>query len=55
MKSFFLFSIGQKYLMGLTGLGLVLFVLVHMLGNLLIFAGKKSITCMRISWRRTVY
>jgi len=28
--------------MGLTGLGLALFVLAHMLGNLLIFAGPKS-------------
>ena len=42
MKSFFMFSILQKYLMGLTGLGLALFVLVHMLGNLLIFAGGKA-------------
>ena len=41
MRSFFLFSIGQKYLMGLTGLGLALFVLIHMLGNLLIFTGEK--------------
>ena len=32
----------QKYLMGLTGLGLALFVLLHMLGNLLIFCGEKS-------------
>ena len=42
MKNFFLLSIAQKYLMGLTGLGLAGFVLVHMLGNLLIFAGEKS-------------
>ena len=39
MKSFFSLSLGQKYLMGLTGLGLALFVLIHMLGNLLIFLG----------------
>ena len=42
MKKLFLLSIGQKYLMGFTGLGLALFVLIHMLGNLLIFAGKKT-------------
>ncbi len=42
MKKFFLFSIGQKYLMGVTGLGLAFFVLAHMLGNLLIFAGDKA-------------
>ena len=35
-------SILQKYLMGLTGLGLALFVLLHMLGNLFIFAGDKA-------------
>ena len=35
-------SLVQKYIMGLTGLGLALFVLLHMLGNLLIFCGAKS-------------
>ncbi len=35
-------SILKKYLMGLTGLGLALFVLLHMLGNLFIFAGDKA-------------
>ena len=35
-------SLVQKYIMGLTGLGLALFVLLHMLGNLLIFCGEKS-------------
>ena len=35
-------SILKKYLIGLTGLGLALFVLLHMLGNLLIFAGDKA-------------
>jgi succinate dehydrogenase / fumarate reductase cytochrome b subunit len=36
-------SLGKKYLMALTGLGLVLFVLAHMVGNLLIFVGRDSI------------
>ena len=39
---FFLSTIGRKYVVGLTGLGLSLFVLVHMLGNLLIFAGADA-------------
>ena len=42
MKSFFISSIGRKYLMGISGLGLIIFVLVHMLGNLLIFVGPKA-------------
>ena len=42
MKNFFFVSIAQKYLMGITGLGLAIFVLLHMLGNLLIFAGPKA-------------
>ncbi len=42
MKNFFLYNIGQKFLAGLTGLGLAGFVLVHMLGNMLIFSGPKA-------------
>lgn len=34
-------SVGRKQLMGLTGLGLSLFVLMHMAGNLLILVGPK--------------
>ena len=36
-------SVGSKYLMALTGLGLTLFVIVHMLGNLLVFAGRDAL------------
>lgn len=36
-------TIGMKWLMGLTGLGLVLFVIAHMLGNLQIYLGPESI------------
>ena len=36
-------SVGSKYLMALTGLGLTLFVIVHMVGNLLIFAGRDAL------------
>jgi succinate dehydrogenase / fumarate reductase cytochrome b subunit len=35
-------SIGKKQLMALTGLGLYAFLIVHLAGNLLIFAGAES-------------
>lgn len=35
-------TIGQKIVVGLTGLGLCFFVLVHMLGNLLILSGPQA-------------
>ncbi|HMN68342.1 MAG TPA: succinate dehydrogenase cytochrome b subunit [Bdellovibrionales bacterium] len=35
-------TIGRKQIIGLTGLGLSLFVLSHMLGNMLILAGPKA-------------
>jgi succinate dehydrogenase / fumarate reductase cytochrome b subunit len=35
-------SIGSKQLMGITGVGLSLFLLLHMLGNLLILAGPEA-------------
>ena len=36
-------SLGRKYLMALTGAGLFGFVVMHMLGNLTIFAGQAAI------------
>jgi succinate dehydrogenase / fumarate reductase cytochrome b subunit len=36
-------SLGKKYLMAITGAGLLLFVIGHMLGNLQIFLGPKAI------------
>lgn len=43
MKSIFIkSSIGRKFLVGVTGIGLALFILMHMLGNLLLFAGEKT-------------
>jgi succinate dehydrogenase / fumarate reductase cytochrome b subunit len=36
-------SLGGKYLMALTGLGLIGFVLIHMLGNLQIFLGPEAL------------
>lgn len=41
--SFFKSTIGRKFLMALTGLVLVLFVMGHMLGNLQIFLGAEVI------------
>lgn len=35
-------SVGSKQIIGVAGLGLALFVLVHMLGNLLIFQGARA-------------
>lgn len=36
-------SLGKKYVMAVTGLGLYLFVIIHMLGNLQIFAGAEQL------------
>ena len=36
-------SIGGKWLMALTGLALVLFVIAHMIGNLQVFAGREKL------------
>jgi succinate dehydrogenase / fumarate reductase, cytochrome b subunit len=40
---FYASSIGKKLIVALTGLALVIFVLGHMIGNLLIFAGQDAI------------
>lgn len=40
--STFKYSIGKKLLVGLTGLFLVIFLLMHLLGNLLLFAGQEQ-------------
>ncbi|HEY7154272.1 MAG TPA: succinate dehydrogenase cytochrome b subunit [Gemmataceae bacterium] len=36
-------SLARQYVMAITGVGLILFVLVHMTGNLLIFAGRDAL------------
>jgi succinate dehydrogenase / fumarate reductase cytochrome b subunit len=36
-------SVGAKYIMALTGLGLLIFVIGHMSGNLLIYGGKDAL------------
>ncbi|MCB0323652.1 MAG: succinate dehydrogenase cytochrome b subunit [Bdellovibrionales bacterium] len=40
--SFFTSTIGRKFLMAITGIGLMAFVLAHMLGNLQIFMGPET-------------
>ncbi len=40
--NFYTSPIGKKIITGTTGLGLSLFVLVHMMGNLTLFAGSKA-------------
>lgn len=41
-KSYISTTLGRKYLVGLSGVFWAFFVLVHMLGNLLVFAGPKA-------------
>jgi succinate dehydrogenase / fumarate reductase cytochrome b subunit len=36
-------SVGSKYVMALTGLGLMIFVIAHMIGNLLVFSGPDAL------------
>jgi succinate dehydrogenase / fumarate reductase, cytochrome b subunit len=40
--NFYTSPIGKKIITGITGLGLSLFVVVHMVGNLTLFAGSKA-------------
>ena len=44
LGGFFSSSIGLKWLMAITGIGLLLYVLVHMIGNLKIFLGTDPVT-----------
>lgn len=42
LKAFLFSSIGRKYLMGATGLFLCFFLVVHLIGNLLLYVGKET-------------
>jgi len=42
MKSIFISTVWRKVFVGLTGLGLAIFILIHMSGNLLLFVGEES-------------
>jgi succinate dehydrogenase / fumarate reductase cytochrome b subunit len=44
LGGYFSSSMGLKWLMALTGIGLLLYVLVHMVGNLKIFLGTDPVT-----------
>lgn len=45
-------SIGGKVIMALTGLGLVLFVIVHMTGNLQMFLGQEAMNNYAVTLRK---
>ena len=42
-KGIFNTSLGRKYLMAITGAGLFGFIIAHLLGNLLVFAGPAAL------------
>lgn len=42
LKQAFSYSVGKKLLMGLTGIFMILFLVEHLIGNLLMLAGPKS-------------
>lgn len=42
MKAYLTSSVGRKQIIAVTGLGLVLFIIAHLSGNLLIFAGPEA-------------
>src|SRR3569833_1997977 len=43
LRNLFRSSLGKKYIMSITGLGLFAFVIAHMVGNLQIFLGAEAI------------
>ena len=43
IKGIFNTSLGRKYIMAITGAGLFGFIIAHLLGNLLVFAGPEAI------------
>lgn len=45
-------SIGGKHIMAVTGLAIVLFLIVHMVGNLLLFAGPDALNSYAVSLRK---
>ncbi|MDZ7268659.1 MAG: succinate dehydrogenase cytochrome b subunit [candidate division KSB1 bacterium] len=45
-------SIGSKIVVALTGIGLVLFVLVHMIGNLQMFIGREAMNNYAVTLRQ---
>src|SRR5262245_46815714 len=45
-------SISSKVIMALTGIGLVLFVIVHMAGNLQMFVGRDAMNAYGVALRK---
>lgn len=45
-------SLGKKYIMAFTGLAMVLYVIVHMFGNLSLFAGPDAINAYAVNLRK---
>ena len=43
LKGIFTTSLGRKYIMAITGAGLFGFIIAHLLGNLLVFAGPAAL------------
>ncbi len=43
LTSFFTSSIGKKFLMAISGVGLIGFIVAHLIGNLLIFGGQEAL------------
>ncbi|GMQ86654.1 MAG: succinate dehydrogenase cytochrome b subunit [Acidimicrobiia bacterium] len=55
LSPFFTSDLGIKWLMGLTGVGLLGYVLVHMVGNLKVFFGAEEINLYAASLRELLY
>lgn len=45
-------SLGSKVIMALTGLGLILFVIIHMAGNLQMFVGQDAMNSYAVTLRK---
>ena len=52
---FFTSDVGMKWMMALTGIGLLAYVLVHMIGNLKIFIGPEDLDHYAESLRALLY
>ena len=55
LGSFFTSDIGMKWLMALTGIGLLAYVLVHMIGNLKVYFGAEEIDTYAEGLRGLLY
>lgn len=51
LLAFFTSSVGKKFLVAITGVALILFLIGHLLGNLTIFAGQDAINTYAVKLR----